>query len=278
MSNDPEQALARAGGVMTHAGQQARATSATIWLLTLVACLLASLSSGCGASNPHPAGTFERGQYWLERGRYQDAADAFGVFVRQNPTDSLAAQAQFEKARAYQRNREYPLAAVEFEILVKDFPISPLVEDALFHQGECYYFQIGRIERDVTPAHEARLHWLDFARRYPNSRFMPQVRQYMQEIADLMIRKRLQRIDVYRQLRRWDAVALSLDRALQEEPSSRLLDEVLWRRGQVAERQGDSAVAIAMYQRLLHEFPASVHHGRAQSALRRLQTHDGAAP
>jgi outer membrane assembly lipoprotein YfiO len=263
---------------MNEARGHGRGRLTVSWLLVLGTCLALGLVAGCSASNPHASGTYDRGLYWLEKGRYQEAADAFGIFVRQNPTDSLAAQAQFEKGRAYMRSREYPLAAVEFQILAKDFSTSPLVEDALFHEGECYYFQVGRIERDVTPAYEARLHWLEFARRYPQSRHIPQVREYMQEIADLMVRKRLQRIKVYRQLRRWDAVALSLDRTLQEEPSSRLLDEVLWQRGQVAERLDEPQVASAMYQRLLSEFPESAHRGRAQAALGRLGSGGDPAP
>ncbi len=255
-----------------------RTRLAGAWLLALATCVVLGQMTGCGATNPHGNGTFERGMWWLERGRYQEAADAFGIFVRQQPTDSLAAQAQFEKARAYMQARDFPLAAVEFQILVKDFPMSPLVEDALFYQGECYYFQVGRVERDVTPAYEARLHWLEFSSRYPQSRFAPQVRAYMQEIADLMVRKRLQRVQVYRQLRRWDAVALALDRTLQEEPSSRLLDQVLWQRAQVAERQGDREVAVAMCRRLLAEFPQSSHADRAAASLRRLAPADQQAP
>lgn len=247
-----------------------------VWLLALSGCLM--LGAGCGSRNPHTVGSFERGLFWLDKGRYQEAADAFGAFVRQNPTDSLAAQAQFEKARAYMQNREYPLAAVEFQILVKDYPISPLVEAALFHQGECYFRQVGRVERDVTPAYEARVQWLEFSRRYPQSDYMPQVRQYMETIADLMVKKRLQRVQVYRQLRRWDAVALSLDRTLQEEPTSRLLDEVLWQRGQVAERLGDPQRATQVYQRLLEEFPASGYRNRARSALDRLAAGGGGEP
>ncbi len=248
------------------------------WLLGLAVGLVASLAAGCGTTNPHPSGTYERARFWFDKGRYQDAADAYGVFVRQNPTDSLAAQAQFEKARAYMKTREFPLAAVEFQILVKDHPISPLVEDALFHQGECYYLQVGRIERDVTPADEARLHWLEFARKYPQSAYMPQVQRYMAEIADLMVRKRLQRADVYRRLGRWEAVAISLDRTLQEEPSSGLLDEVLWQRARAAERLEEPDVAIAMYRRLVAQYPQSAHHGRARAALQRLASADGAAP
>jgi outer membrane assembly lipoprotein YfiO len=219
--------------------------------------LLAGLVAGCGTSNPHALGTFERGQFWMEEGQYQEAADAFEIFVRQNPTDSLAARAQFEKALAYMELGEYPLAAVELQILTQDFPTSDLVEAAKFRQGECYYFQVGRIERDVTPAYEARLHWLDFAREYPTSEFMPQVRRYMQEIADLLVRKRLRAVQVYRQLGHWDAVALGLERILEEEPTSALLDEVLMERAKVAERLDDPPTARAMYRRLLDEHPDS---------------------
>ena len=252
--------------------------TAVFLLAPIVWALTGQLFSGCSLSNPHTSGTFERGLFWFENGRYQDAADAFGIFVRQNPTDTLAAEAQFKKAKAYMQMGEYPLAAVEFQILVKDHPVSPLVEDALFHQGECHFFQVGRVERDVTPAYEARLHWLEFSRRYPQSRFMPKVRAYMQEITDLMVTKRLQRIRVYRQLGRWEAVAISLDRTLQEEPSSGLLDEVLWQRARVAERLEQPDVALAMYRRLVADFPQSSYLNRAESALNRLERDVGTQP
>lgn len=258
---------------------RARGRLAAVWLLSLLASTALGLAAaGCGAGNPHAVGTYERGLFWLEKGRYQDAVDAFGIFVRQNPTDSLAARAQFDKALASMKMKDYPLAAVEFQILTKDHPTSPLVEEALFRQGECYYFQVGRIERDVTPAYEARLHWLEFSNRYPDSEFMPQVRAYMAEIADMMVEKRLQRVEVYRQLGKWQAVALSLDRTLQEEPSSSLLDEVLWQRARVAERLEEADVAIAMYRRLVREHPDSPHRDRARDALARLAPDDGSPP
>ena len=235
------------------------------WLLGLGGLL--AVAVGCGTSNPHALGTYERGRFWVEHEKYQEAADAFEVFVRQNPTDSLAARAQFAKARAYMAVGEYPLAAVEFQILTQDYPTSDLVEAARFHEGECYYFQVGRIERDVTPAYEARLHWLDFARAYPTSEYMPQVRQYMQEIADLLVRKRLRQVQVYRQLGRWDAVALALDRILEEEPTSQIIDRVLWQRAQVAERLHDPDTAATMYRRLVAEYPDSERRDDARERL-----------
>ena len=256
------------GSVNPIAGHRSRVTSA--WLLALASCLALALTAGCGSQNPYSVGSYERASYWAEQGHYQEAAEAFEVYVRQNPTDSLAAQAQFEKARAYMEISEYPLAAVEFQILAQDYPVSPLVEAGMFHEGECYYFQVGRIERDVTAAYEARLHWLDFSRQYPNSEYMPQVREYMLEIADLLVEKRLRAVKVYRQLGRWEAVAISLDRILEEEPTASYLDEIMLERGRVAERLDEPGKAEQMYRRVIDEYPDSLYRDKARDGLRRL--------
>ncbi len=256
----------------TMAAKRAPVTAA--WLASLAICLALAGGTGCGASNPHPVGTYERGMYWQEREHYQEAAEAFEIFVRQHPTDSLAAKAQFEKAISYMYIKEYPLAAVEFQILTQDFPVSPLVEDSRFYEGECYYFQVGRIERDVTPAFEARLHWMDFARMYPTSEYMPQVRAYMQEISDLIVEKRLRAVKVYRQLGRWEAVGISLDRVIEEEPTSSFTDLVLYERGRAAEKTEELGRAEQVYRRIVDEFPDSAYRKKAQDGLRRLANFD----
>jgi len=237
------------------------------WLATLVALTTLLAVGGCSLKNPHAIGSLERARFWNEHEHYQEAADAYEVFVRQNPTDEQAPQAQFEKALAYMQIKEYPLAAVELQILAQDHPTSPLVEDASFRQGECYYFQVGRLERDVTPAYEARLHWLEFARRYPTSRYMPEVRRYMQEIADLMVRKQMRAVEIYTHLRRPDAAALVLDRILEDEPAASILDEVLLKRAQMARRLDDPEAAVAAYRRLLDEFPESDLRAQATAGL-----------
>lgn len=233
----------------------------------LVALAAGLCLTGCSLKNPHAIGTLDRARYWNENGHHQEAADAYEVFVRQNPTDPAAAQAQYEKALAYMELGEFPLAAVELQILAQDYPTSELVEDAMFREGECYFRQVGRLERDVTPAYEARLHWMDFAARYPTSRYMPEVRESMQEIADLMVRKQLRAVHVYGQLRRYKAQALVLDRVLEDEPTSGILDEVILRRARVAERLEDLETARAMYQRLVTEYPDSALRTEAEQAL-----------
>lgn len=243
-------------------------TGAWLGLLTVSTGLVLS---GCAGGNPYPSGSYERAQYYLEKDKKIEAVAALESFVRQNPTDSLAAEAQFQKSMVYMDTREYPLAAVEFQILRKDFPTSDRVEDAFFQEGVAYFRQVDKIQRDVTGAHEARLHFLKFSEEFPGSVHLAAVREYMQQISDLMVRKRLQQAKVFWQLKRYAAVKVSLETVLQEEPGSTLRDQVLWQLGRASRKLDEPEQAARMYQRLLDEYPRSPLADRAREALGVLQ-------
>jgi outer membrane assembly lipoprotein YfiO len=240
------------------------------WMTVAPLGVLAAVAAGCGGSNPHPPGSYERGVYFAEQGKDVEAVAALESFVRQNPTDSLAAEAQYLKGMTYLEMGEYPLAAVEFQILRKDYPTSPRVEDALFREGIAYLWQVGRIERDITGAYEGRLHFLKFSQEYPSSEHMPEVLDYMSEISDLMVRKRLEQVKIYKQLRRYEAVAITLDDVIKEEAGSSLIPEVLWERAKIAEKLNDPDKAADMYEMLMSGYPDSGYAERANKALRGL--------
>ena len=235
-------------------------------VLFVVLCFLA----GCGARNPHPVGSYERGVFYAEQGKDVEAVAALESYIRNNPTDSLTAEAQYLKGMTYMEMGEYPLAGVEFQILRKDYPISSRVEDALFQEGVAYLNQVGRIERDVTGAYEARLHFLKFSQEYPDSRHMPAVVEYMAGISDLMVRKRLEQVKIYKQLRRYNAVAITLDDIMDEEAGSSLIPDVLWERAKAAEKLDDPDTAARMYERLISEYPDCRYVKKAGKALRKL--------
>jgi len=244
-----------------------RVLSAGLFVLLLGMLLL---NAGCAGHNPHPSGTFDRAAFYAENGKDLEAIAAFESFVRHNPTDSLAAEAQYLKAMTYMEMREYPLAAVEFQIMRKDYPTSPFVEDALFEEGKAYLFQVGRVERDITGAYEARLHFLTFSQQYPSSRYMPEVVGYMEEISDLLVTKRLEQVKIYGQLRRYDAIAIVLDDLITEESVSSLMPRVMWERAVVAERLDDPDTAAEMYETIISRYPNGEYRDRAADALRAL--------
>ncbi|MEN8007821.1 MAG: outer membrane protein assembly factor BamD [Candidatus Krumholzibacteriota bacterium] len=233
--------------------------------------IVLSVLAGCGASNPYQSGTYERGVFFAEQGKDVEAVAALESFIRHNPTDSLASEAQYLKSLTYMEMGEYPLAAVELQILRKDYPTSNRVEDALYQEGVAYLEQVGRIERDITGAYEARLHFLKFSQEYPNSRYMPQVVEHMAGISDLMVRKRLEQVKIYKQLHRHEAVAITLDDIMTDEAGSSLIPDVLWERAKAAEKLDDPDTAARMYERLVGEYPDSRYAGKAGKALRSLE-------
>lgn len=230
--------------------------------------------SGCAPSNPYQPGTFARAKFYADNGKDIEAVAAFESFVRHSPTDSMAAEGQYLRAKTYLNMQEYPLAAVEFQIMRKDYPTSPFVEDALFGEGESYLFQVGRVERDLTGAVEARAHFLDFSQTYPSSDYMPQVTEYMAEISDLMVKKRLEQVKVYGQLKRFEAIAIVLDDLMVKEASSSLMPQVMWERAVVALRLDDPDTAAEMYEGIISRFPDGDYAESAAKELRKLDDED----
>jgi len=251
-----------------------RSQLALSWLLLLagisMALILSIAFSGCGSSNPYPPGSFDRAKFFVDNDNDLEAVAALESFVRHNPTDSLAAEAQYLKSMVYMDMGEYPLAAVEFQILQKDYPTDDRVEDAFFQEGMAYYKQVGAVRRDVTGAYEARLHFLKFSQEFPNSQHLPEVLQHMAEISDLMVRKRLEQAKVFWQLKRYKAIEVTLNTALEDEGGSTLLDEVMWERARALVKLDDVDEAAAMYEGIINGYPDSDFFDRAQSALRKL--------
>lgn len=240
-------------------------------LAAALAVAVLAIVGGCSLHNPYPVGSYERGAYYADRGNNVEAISALDAYVRHNPADSLAAEAQYLKGMTYMDMGEYPLAAVEFQILRKDYPTSERVEDAYFQEGMAYFDQVGRIERDVTGAYDARAHFLRFLEAYPRSARVTEVHAVLQEISDLLVNKRLAQIKIYRQLRRHQAVAVTLDDILASEPGSSLVDRVIWERARAAERLNDYETAQDMYRRLILEFPDTDVGRRAPDALRNVE-------
>ena len=253
----------------------------TSWLscrrtLAASVLILAACAVGCGSSNPYPVGSYERAVDFRDRGKHQQAADAYGLFLRRSPTDSLAAQAQFDKARSYMEIKEYPLAAVEYQILRQEYPTSELLEEAMFQECESYLLQVGRAERDMTPGFEARDRYLSFLRTYPMSPFRPTVEERLVQISDMVVVKQLKTVDLYRRLKKHESAAIVLDRLIESERKTRLRDRLFWERYRTAIRLEETPVAIEQLEHLIAECPGSSYLNQAQKQLTRLQPSGGA--
>ena len=238
--------------------------------------LFAVVIVGCGGSNPHALGSYDRALAFSQDGKHQEAADAYGLFLRRSPTDSLAAQAQFDKARSYMELREYPMAVVEFQILRQEYPTHALVQEAMFQECESKFLQVGRIERDMTPGFEARDSYLSFLRTYPMSPWRSAVDARLVEISDMVVNKQLKSVDLYRRMKKHESAAIVLDRLIESERKSTLRDHLIRERALTAEKLDDTETAVEHWERLIEEHPESSYADEAGERLERLRSTDGA--
>ena len=133
---------------MFQSGLIIRRISAAVGLIALTAC--GSFDPGkIGALDQYTAAEiFERGEYELERGQPDDAAEYFGEIERLYPYSDFAKRALIMQAFAFHKDGDYPNSRASAQRYVDFYPTS---EDAAYAQyllAMSYYDQIDEIGRD----------------------------------------------------------------------------------------------------------------------------------
>ncbi len=232
--------------------------------------MAAFLLGGCAGTNRLPSATYERALFDHERGHDREAVATVEQFLRRSPGDSLAAPAQRLKVLALMKLKEYPLAAVELQILRQEYPTSDFVGESWFLEGVALFRQVGRLERDIAPALEARTRFRRFLADWPDAPQAAEARDYLVRISDLEMEKKLGEAEVYVQLGQPAAAGVVLDTVLAQEKEGRLRPRLLLRRAEVALKAKRPEEATAAWQRLVAEHPDSPEAGEARRALARL--------
>jgi len=237
----------------------------------VVLAVAALALGGCAGSNRLPSATYERAVFDHGRGHDREAVATIEQFLRRSPGDSLAASAQRLKALALMDLKEYPVAAVELQILRQEYPTSEYVGESWFLEGVALLRQVGRMERDIAPALEARGRFQRFLADWPDAPQAAEARAYLVRISDLELEKKLGEAEVYVQLGQPAAAGVVLDTVLAQEKEGRLRPRVLLRRAEVALKANRPDDAKAAWQRLVDEYPDSPEAAAARQALARLQ-------
>lgn len=133
---------------MFQSGLITRRIATAVGLIALTAC--GSFDPGkTGALDQYTAAEiFERGEYELERGQPDDAAEYFGEIERLYPYSDFAKRALIMQAFAFHKDGDYPNSRVSAQRYVDFYPTS---EDAAYAQyllAMSYYDQIDEIGRD----------------------------------------------------------------------------------------------------------------------------------
>jgi outer membrane protein assembly factor BamD len=112
-------------------------------LVALIALAAGAIFGGCSSSEQTTTlsgeDRYARGKALLDDGDYLEAINEFTVVTLQYQGSAVADAAQFSLGECRFRREEYLLAAFEYQQLLRNMPASPLVPDAQFKIGLCYY-------------------------------------------------------------------------------------------------------------------------------------------
>lgn len=235
---------------------------------TLAAALLLLALAACSHPGKDlPVGSYERGIAELEGERYLEAIEDLKLFLRRNPTDELADDAQFAVAQAYQRAGDHAVAAVEYEILRKDFPTSELAEEAFYQEGMCYVEQVPPIELEQSATRRALAHFRRYLDEYPTGERRGDVQQQIDQLALHLDRKELEAARLYARLGNWRAVEVTLAASLASGEAGELRPDMLLLRGRALRKLDREDEARAAFREIVDQHAQHPLATRAASLL-----------
>jgi len=220
-----------------------RRTRHSLAFLTAAAFLVVSCSSKLAKlSGLNDTDLFSRGQQYLEKKKYGNAADHYKVLLEKYPNSPLAPKAQLALADAYMGDGDNVEAEVAYDDFIRLYPASDNVPYAIFRKGELLFRQVSKPSRDQGKTHEAIRTYRLFLERNPSGPNAETAVKRVGELRNLLAEHEVSVVTHYLARRKADSAEARARRALSDYPDTTsvptlmsLLAEALAREGKKEE-------------------------------------------
>jgi outer membrane protein assembly factor BamD len=218
------------------------------------------LVGGCGlfTQRPEPippaAELYERGEYELNRKRYDDARTNFRRIVERHPDSSFAPRARFLMGRAYYLEQEFDKAIKEFEAFMSFYPRHMIADLVQYHLAMSYYDQLKPVEQDQGLTVKALEQFKRLVKEYPESRYAPDALAKIDIARGRLAQKELWVANYYFNQGNFVAVRQRLQVILKDYPRTLVVPETLFLLAEVNAREGLADEATQTLRRLAEEY------------------------
>lgn len=241
--------------------------------LSLLLCIVAAC-----ASAPAPVktaeGYFKEGEASYATKNYEEAIASWKKVKESYTNNELTTQAELKIADAHFENKSYIEAAAAYEDFRKLHPSNPKSVYALYRLCLSHYYQITGIDTDQTPVKNAVTTMTGFLNLYPNSEYVPEIRQKLADCKVKQLEYENYVGNFYVRTGKYSAAIKRLNEALVRYPNLPKLDETLLLLGKAYLKTGETSLGRAALERVKSEYPNSVH---KKEAVELLQEHPVAA-
>ena len=227
---------------------------------------------------------FERGEQALEQGDWLDARDLFSRVRDNYPQSPLRADARLGAADSYEGQGTpdaYVAALAEYQDFLSLFPTHPRAAYAQFKIGLVHYHQMRGPERDQSGTRSAIREFEAFLDRYPNSDLIGDVHVHLREARDRLSESEYFVGRYYYRRKWWPGAIDRLRAVISADPEYTAREEVYFQLADALYQSEDPAnleEARTWFDRLLDEFPQTLHALEISAALSDIEAQLAAAP
>ncbi|MCB9729825.1 MAG: outer membrane protein assembly factor BamD [Deltaproteobacteria bacterium] len=182
------------------------------------------------------------GDAFFLQDRFEEAIEAYRVFVAQYGSDANVPYARFRIAAAYHARMPGSWFATP--------PAS---------------------EMDQTMTTQAQRELEGFLRTFPTSRYAPEARRMLIDARKMLLEHELYVARYYEKRQKWRATAWRLDGALRTYPELAGTPDIVWRMARAYQRADEDADAARAYAMYLERFPKGPKRRGAKQALDELR-------
>jgi len=202
-----------------------------LYVALILSVGLAFVVSACGSSGQLQYSSaeeaFNKGMERFENERYDRAADYFRAVFDFGRTNDYAADAQLYLARSHKAKREMIIAAQEYTRFLELYRTDERVPEAEYERAMTYYERSPRYQFDQTPTRQALRFLQLYVQRHPDAEHASAASDQIDELRNKLARKQLYTADHYERRGRYEAAALSYDKAFDQFPDTQWADDAI---------------------------------------------------
>ncbi len=218
---------------------------------------------------------FDKSMALFEKEKYGDAAYGFDQVTRLGRGSNFAEEAQFFLAESYYLNKQYILAASEYERFLAFYPQHQRLQEVEYKRAVCYYMQSPRYRLDQSSTNRAIELFQLFNSKYPDSEFVLESAQRIDELRNKLARKSYESAEFYLRTERFLAATIYFDQTIDQYPESAWSERALIRQietyilyadNSIDSKQGERYnMAVSTYEKFIQLFPQSDNRGKAEN-------------
>jgi outer membrane protein assembly factor BamD len=215
-----------------------------------------------------PDELYKLGEDSLDKRLYEESRGHFTKIVERYPDSPFAPRARFLTGEAYYREAEFPKAIREFDLFMSFYPRHEIADLVQYRLAMAYYDQMKPIEQDQVPTTRAIEQFKKLVKDYPESRYATDALARIDICRGRLAQKELWVANWYFTPGNPGGARQRLELILREYPRTLVVPETLWLLAEVNLREGKTAEATDLLQRLAAEYSYTDYGRRAAQRLR----------